>query len=187
MVEHNQSKYYRNAYKYNGKELDEVTGMYYYGARYYDPRLSIFISVDPLAEKYPNYGGYIYTLNNPLNFIDPDGRDSIIWVVGNDITGHTFITVGEGKNLTVYTYGRYLGGNKGKSMGSSLDPKGKGVMLKLTGVDAQSYLDLQKNIKKARGYKIEDVSERKVVDYFEKVFSKGRKLNKQESAEYNTS
>ena len=55
--------------------MDKETGMYYYGARYYDPRISIFVSVDPLAEKYPNYGGYIYTLNNPIMFIDPDGRE----------------------------------------------------------------------------------------------------------------
>jgi RHS repeat-associated protein len=38
-------------FKYNGKEFDEETGNYYYGARYYDPKLCIFISVDPLAEK----------------------------------------------------------------------------------------------------------------------------------------
>ena len=75
MVEHNQSQYYGNQYKFNGKELDAATGMYYYGARYYDPRLSIFISVDPLAEKYHNIGGYVYVANNPINAIDPDGRD----------------------------------------------------------------------------------------------------------------
>src|SRR5690554_6381681 len=75
IVEHNQSSFYDNKYKFNGKELDDATQMYYYGARYYDPRISIFVSVDPLAEKYPNYGGYIYTLNNPIMFIDPDGRE----------------------------------------------------------------------------------------------------------------
>ncbi|WP_372474891.1 RHS repeat-associated core domain-containing protein [Capnocytophaga sp. ARDL2] len=48
---------------------------YYYGARYYDPRLSVFISVDPMAEEYRNIGGYVYTANNPINFIDPDGRE----------------------------------------------------------------------------------------------------------------
>ena len=62
-------------FKYNGKALDEETGNYYYGARYYDPKWSIFISVDPLAEKYPSISSYCYTLNNPLKFIDPDGRD----------------------------------------------------------------------------------------------------------------
>jgi len=48
--------------------------MYYYGARYYDPRISIFVSVDPAAVEYPNIGGYVYVANNPIIFVDPDGR-----------------------------------------------------------------------------------------------------------------
>ncbi len=46
--------------------------MYYYGARYYDPRISIFVSVDPLAEE--TMTPYQYVTNNPVNMIDPDGR-----------------------------------------------------------------------------------------------------------------
>jgi RHS repeat-associated protein len=61
-------------YKFNGKELDEETGLYYYGARYYDPRTSAWISVDPLAEKYPSISPYVYCADNPLKFIDSDGR-----------------------------------------------------------------------------------------------------------------
>ncbi len=61
-------------YKFNGKELDESTGYYYYGARYYDPAISIFLSVDPLAEKYYPINPYTYVANNPINAIDPDGR-----------------------------------------------------------------------------------------------------------------
>ncbi|WP_372473448.1 RHS repeat domain-containing protein [Capnocytophaga sp. ARDL2] len=75
MVEHNQTTNFNNGYKFNAKELDEATGMSYYGARYYDSRLSVFVSVDPLAEKYRNIGGYVYTANNPINFIDPDGEE----------------------------------------------------------------------------------------------------------------
>ena len=75
MVEHNQSQYYGNQYKFNGKELDSTTGMYYYGARYYEPRFSIFVSVDPLAEQ--TMTPYQYVNNNPINFIDPDGRNGI--------------------------------------------------------------------------------------------------------------
>jgi RHS repeat-associated protein len=63
-------------YKFNAKELDEETGLYYYGARYYDPRTSVWISVDPLAEITPNLSSYVYCKNNPVNFIDPDGRFS---------------------------------------------------------------------------------------------------------------
>lgn len=64
-------------YKFNGKELDEETGWYYYGARYYDARTSIWLSVDPLAEKYPSWSPYVYTFNNPINLIDPDGREPV--------------------------------------------------------------------------------------------------------------
>jgi RHS repeat-associated protein len=64
----------RTPYLYNGKELDEETGLYYYGARYYDPRTSLWQSVDPLAGRYPSWSPYNFTLNNPLTFIDPDGR-----------------------------------------------------------------------------------------------------------------
>jgi len=49
--------------------------MYYYGARYYDPGSSIFVSVDPLAEKYLIMTPYNYVANNAVNAIDPDGRD----------------------------------------------------------------------------------------------------------------
>ncbi|WP_305039221.1 SpvB/TcaC N-terminal domain-containing protein [Flavobacterium sp. SM15] len=72
---------YNNIYKFNGKELDEETGLYYYGARYYNPKWSFWLSVDPLAEKYPNIGAYVYCAQNPINLIDPDGRD---WVEGKD-------------------------------------------------------------------------------------------------------
>ena len=61
-------------YLFNAKEFDEETGMYYYGARYYEPRLSLWISTDPLQEKYPNISSYCYTANNPIKFIDSDGR-----------------------------------------------------------------------------------------------------------------
>jgi RHS repeat-associated protein len=57
-------------YLFNAKELDEETGLYYYGARYYDPRTSVWLSTDPLQEKYPNvntYGTYSYTVPNLVN------------------------------------------------------------------------------------------------------------------------
>lgn len=62
---------YNNPYLYNGKELDAATGLYYYGARYYDPRTSIFQSVDPLVEL--TLQPYQYAYNNPVMFNDPTG------------------------------------------------------------------------------------------------------------------
>ncbi|MCD1117862.1 RHS repeat-associated core domain-containing protein [Chryseobacterium turcicum] len=71
---------YNNPFKFNAKELDDDTGLYYYGARYYNPRLSIWYGVDPLAEKYPSLSPYVYVADNPVNAIDPDGRE-IIYIV----------------------------------------------------------------------------------------------------------
>jgi RHS repeat-associated protein len=61
-------------YLFNAKELDEETGLYYYGARYYEPRVSLWLSADPMQEKYPGVSSYAYALQNPVRFIDPDGR-----------------------------------------------------------------------------------------------------------------
>ncbi|UKB85043.1 hypothetical protein LF887_05300 [Chryseobacterium sp. MEBOG06] len=65
---------YNNPYKFNAKELDKETGLYYYGARYYNPRASIWYGVDPLAEKMPSWSPYAYAFDNPVKFVDPDGR-----------------------------------------------------------------------------------------------------------------
>ena len=64
---------YKTPYKFNGKELDEETGLYHYGARYYDPRIGLFMSVDPLADNNPDKTPYHFVSNNPINRIDTDG------------------------------------------------------------------------------------------------------------------
>ncbi len=86
MVQQSTNNIFENVYKFNGKELDESTGYYYYGARYYDPSISIFLSVDPLAEQFPNYNPYTYTMNNPVNLVDPTGMapEGSDWIPGTD-------------------------------------------------------------------------------------------------------
>ena len=49
------------------------------GARYYEPRLSLWISCDPKQGKYPYFTTYCYALNNPIKFVDPDGEDVFVY------------------------------------------------------------------------------------------------------------
>ncbi len=65
-----------NPWKYNGKEeQDELDlGWYDYGARMYDAALGRWGSIDPLSDKYHSISPFAYVANNPIKFIDPDGR-----------------------------------------------------------------------------------------------------------------
>ncbi|TRX45819.1 hypothetical protein FNH22_31360, partial [Fulvivirga sp. M361] len=62
-------------YRYVGKERDDETGLYYYGARYYAGWLARFVSVDPLKDDYPFYTPYQYAGNKPITFFDLDGLE----------------------------------------------------------------------------------------------------------------
>jgi len=85
----------KDPYLFTAKELDEETGLYYFGARYYDPRTSVWVSADPILEKYlpttneqgkqndgeaggvflsSNLNLYAYSHQNPVILFDPDGR-----------------------------------------------------------------------------------------------------------------
>ncbi|MBP5548499.1 MAG: RHS repeat-associated core domain-containing protein [Bacteroidales bacterium] len=63
---------------FTGKERDEETGYGYLGARYYDSDLSgLFLSIDPMSDKYPNISPYAYCAWNPVKLVDPNGMDTI--------------------------------------------------------------------------------------------------------------
>ena len=64
-------------FKFTAKEFDSETGLYYFGARYFDPRIAIWYGVDPMRDLYPHKTAYHFCSNNPIRYIDPDGRDDI--------------------------------------------------------------------------------------------------------------
>ncbi len=75
-------------YTYTGREYDEESGLYYYRARYYDPKIGRFISEDPIGLE----GGinlYVYVKNSPINFTDPSGLETCHWFgfSGNLVVG----------------------------------------------------------------------------------------------------
>ena len=62
-------------FKFTGKERDEESEYDYFGARYYDARIGRWGQVEPLLDKYPGISPYVYSLDNPLRIIDPNGED----------------------------------------------------------------------------------------------------------------
>ena len=60
---------------FSAKEKDTETGLSYFGARYYSSDLSIWLSVDPMSDKYPSLSPYVYCANNPVKLVDPNGEE----------------------------------------------------------------------------------------------------------------
>jgi len=65
---------FSSPYRFNSKEKDEETGLHYYGARYYQSKLSVWMSVDPKAHMAPDWTPYRFGFANPLLYTDPDGK-----------------------------------------------------------------------------------------------------------------
>jgi RHS repeat-associated protein len=88
---------FRNSFTYTGREYDEETGLYFYRARYYDPRLGRFLNVDPIGFEGGDTNLYAYVWNNPVNWIDPWGlfpsvlpKDTVDAAIGRAMgTGNT--------------------------------------------------------------------------------------------------
>ena len=65
----------------SGKEKDSETGYHYFGARYYNSDLSLWLSVDPMSDKYPSLSPYNYCAWNPMKLVDPDGAEMDDWEI----------------------------------------------------------------------------------------------------------
>jgi RHS repeat-associated protein len=162
-------------YGFNGKEKDaEAYGegnFYDYGFRMYDTRICRFWSVDPLHSDYPELSTYQFASNTPIWAIDVDGLEARIYTETAGMFGHTFISVGTGKDIIVYTYGRYAELGKQKGSANQTNLSGQGVLIKLTGQQATDLI--YDHIYKYEGsvFEITDTDEGKVKDYFEEKFN----------------
>ena len=109
-------------YLFNGKELDTETRLYYYGARYYDPRVSLWLNVDPMMlrdeamdDEDSSNGGvfnpmnnavYAFSYQNPVKYVDPDGEcPNCITAVGGALVGG-FIGGGVEAGMQLYKDGK---------------------------------------------------------------------------------
>ena len=68
-----------SSHTFSAKEKDSETGLSYFGSRYYSSDLSIWLSVDPMSDKYPSLSPYVYCANNPVKLVDPNGEE-VDWV-----------------------------------------------------------------------------------------------------------
>ncbi len=111
---------------FSAKERDSETGFSYFGSRYYSSDLSIWLSVDPMSDKYPSLSPYVYCANNPVKLVDPNGEEWYVNQDGNIVEGtnkddHTLYAVKGKKN----EFGDRLiyrrGDQKGKEISMPVD------------------------------------------------------------------
>jgi len=80
-----------SSYTFSAKEKDFETGLSYFGSRYYSSDLSIWLSVDPMAAKYPSLSPYVYCADNPVKLVDPNGE--YLEVADNDDTHNDLLSI----------------------------------------------------------------------------------------------
>ena len=115
-------------YLFNAKEFDEETGMYYYGARYYEPRLSLWMSVDPRSEEAPEASSYTYSHNAPTGRVDFDGKWDIKVSASSDRANHPYAIYAvydRNGNLIYKTVVKVLGNHRKRNSSNADTPQGK--------------------------------------------------------------
>ena len=134
-------------YLFNAKEFDEETGMYYYGARYYEPRLSLWMSTDPREEDDVNISTYAYCGDNPIRFKDPDGEifgvDNVIGAIvsgGVEIGTQMISNAIQGERITNISW-KKVGIAAGEGFITSGASTGVRIAVKIGAAVAQSTVD----------------------------------------------
>jgi len=108
-------------FKFTGKERDAETGYTYFGARYYDSGLSVWLSVDPLSDMYPSTSPFMYVRGNPVMLVDPNGMNDDEWEFNIETGEKRYISSFGGDNFQIV----HVVDNKGNSMGESQLFQGK--------------------------------------------------------------
>ena len=118
-------------YLFNAKELDEETGLYYYGARYLDPTGAMWLSVDPKWEDYSFMTPYNYCAGNPVKLVDPDGREASLEGITNDEGVNNRLVLASLRQINAQTNGIIVRRDKNTKNLSYIYKEGK----KLTEID----------------------------------------------------
>ena len=92
--------FFADIYSFSAKEKDSETGLSYFGSRYYSSDLSIWLSVDPMSDKYPSLSPYAYCANNPVKLVDSDGEE--IEVTANDNGSYMVVGGTLNKDRSIY-------------------------------------------------------------------------------------
>ena len=163
--------------KYIGKEFDHTSGLDWYdhGARMYDAAKGSWDKIDKLAEKYYGMTPYAYSKYNPVKYLDIDGLKPRIYIETNGL-GHTFVTVGEGKNTIVYTYGRYGALGSSGSILHGFTPTGEGVLIRKSGKQAINYINKKLEDGNLSIYTLEKGNDNDVASFFNNMWNRGRKV-----------
>jgi RHS repeat-associated protein len=171
----------RYRFGFNGMEKDnELKGIgnsLDFGARIYDSRLGRWLSLDPLAAKYPSLSSYNFVANSPLTFIDPDGKDYRLAIIKND--NGKILSVSA--HATVYLQGKGASQEMADKLNKEFSDKYSGYR-KVNGVNVAFFVDYVydgDNTKKEEnlrnGQNIFNVRTDLEEDYRSEVFGKGNR------------